>query len=167
MSNRSKEFIFSIIHTNPIIRIILQIKRKEKSTGKSNKSSASQLKETQNSPKLLKVKNGKTKSADKKTASQASKKASDEIENMENLAALLEQDEEEETVEEKMPKTSGPLKPLFDLDSNGEPIKKLPGYALKMLEKHFGHKSFKPNQEEVKFMDLSTFQYICISLNYY
>lgn len=156
MSNRSKEFIFSIIHTNQIIRIIPQIKRKEKSTGKSNKSSASQLKETQNSPKLLKVKNGKNKTADKKTTSQASKRASDEIENMENLAALLEQDEEEEeAVEEKMPKTSGPLKPLFDLDSNGEPIKKLPGYALKMLEKHFGHKSFKPNQEEVEFIDLS------------
>jgi hypothetical protein len=85
--------------------------------------------------------------------SQASKKASDEIENMENLAALLEQDEEEEeTVEEKMQKTSGALKPLFDLDSNGEPIKKLPGYALKMLEKHFGHKSFKPHQEEVEFV---------------
>lgn len=43
---------------------------------------------------------------------------------------------------------TGTLKPLLELDSNGRPVDRLPPHLLKLLKKHFGHKSFKPHQEE-------------------
>ena len=64
------------------------------------------------------------------------------------IVAKIESDDEEllKFVENNNGQLEQP-KPLFELDSEGQ-LPKLPDFVYKILEKDFGHKSFRPHQAE-------------------
>ena len=89
----------------------------------------------------------KPKSKPKETKSKKAKKDQDLEDERSQITSQLELNEEDEAEEIKEFDKLEQPKPILQLNSDGS-LPKLPAYAYKMLEKDFGHKSFKKHQAE-------------------